>query len=152
MHYPNVSFLKGSKACTYSEGSKDISSASDYIDNLSKESTSDTSLNLGFNGFGVEFSSATSFSRSENMQQFKQEKATMNTVSFESTAKCTEYSVQINPYEELTLNPTFQTALNGLPESYDSNNAELKTLYKKFLAAYGTHFISQLDMGGKVRC
>ena len=85
------------------------------------------------------------------MQKFKQEKATMNTVSFESTAKCTEYSVQINPYEKLALNPTFQNALDGLPESYNSDNATLKTLYKKFLAAYGTHFISQLDMGGKVR-
>lgn len=145
-----MSYLKGSKACTYSEESKDISSSRDYQENLSKESTSDTSISAGASAFGASFSASTAFSRSEKMAEFKQEKETMNTVSFETMAKCTEVSAEINPYKTLALDDTFKAALSSLPDSYDGNNETSKMLYHKFLNTYGTHYITQLDMGGKV--
>jgi len=148
-----VSYIKGSKSCTFSSKAKDISSSRDYQESLSKESSSDTSITVGFDvkhkGVEAAFDSKTSFSKSEKMTQFQQEQESMNTVSYESLAKCIELQMEIHPYMTLALDGTFEKAMGALPESYNGTDIA-KSQFSKFIQTYGTHYITKLDMGGKV--
>ena len=144
-----MSYIKGSKSCTFSSKAKDISSSRDYQESLSKESSSDTSITVGFTVASFEFDSKTSFSKSEKMNQFQQEQESTNTVSYESLAKCIELQMEINPYMPLNLDNTFIVAMDALPGSYNGTD-RVKAQFSKFIQTYGNHYITKLDMGGKV--
>ena len=162
--------------CTKSHEAKDISSYKDMQDNLLKESDDDTTVSAGASFAGFAFSSKNAFSKSEKLKQFKQQTEDTQSVSFETSAKCIDYQIEINPYAILKLNADFESAVDGLPAVYDDTNTTTRATYHKFLRydisypifscctrlltnmnifllqlrAYGTHYISQLDIGGKV--
>jgi hypothetical protein len=54
-----------------------------------------------------------------------------------------------NPYDEKTLDPRFEKAINGLPVPYDEDNIEHKTIYGKFIATYGSHYTTKVVLGAK---
>jgi len=83
------------------------------------------------------------------MNQFQQEQESTNTVSYESLAKCIELQMEINPYMPLDLDTTFIGAMDALPEFYNGTDI-VKAQFSKFIQTYGTHYITKLDMGGKV--
>lgn len=147
---PDVSYVKGSKVCKFSSKASSISSVKDYQDTLKREASDDTTITAGFTVGPGSFDSTTSFSKSEKLNQFEKERELMSTISYEASAICTDYQVEINPYSELALDADFQTAINTLHSPYDGANITTKETYQKFLRTYGTHFITQLDMGGKL--
>jgi hypothetical protein len=108
-------------------------------DNLLKESNDDTTISAGFTGFGVAFSSENAFSKSEKMKQFKQQTEDTQSVSFETSAKCIDYQIEINPFAKLTLNSDFKAAMAELPAIYDDTNATTRATYHKFLR-YGISY------------
>ncbi|KAG6926597.1 perforin 1 [Chelydra serpentina] len=56
---------------------------------------------------------------------------------------CVYYRLSLTQDPQLI--PPFYRALRSLPSSYDS------TTYRPFLAKYGTHYVSQAHLGGRVR-
>ena len=60
-------------------------------DTLNKEASDDTTITAGFSVFGASFDSSTSFSKSEKMNKFQQEKETEQTVSFEGACRRTRH-------------------------------------------------------------
>ncbi|XP_044873012.1 perforin-1-like [Mauremys mutica] len=56
---------------------------------------------------------------------------------------CVYYRLSLT--QDPPLMPQFSRALRSLPPSYDS------ATYRPFLATYGTHYVSQADLGGRVR-
>ncbi|TFJ97892.1 Perforin-1 [Platysternon megacephalum] len=56
---------------------------------------------------------------------------------------CVYYRLSLT--QDPPLEPQFSRALRSLPSSYDS------ATYWPFLAMYGTHYVSQADLGGRVR-
>ncbi|KAG6926593.1 perforin 1 [Chelydra serpentina] len=56
---------------------------------------------------------------------------------------CVYYRLSLTQDPPLT--PQFSRALRSLPPSYDS------AIYQPFLAKYGTHYVSQADLGGRVQ-
>ncbi|KAG6926596.1 perforin 1, partial [Chelydra serpentina] len=56
---------------------------------------------------------------------------------------CVYYRLSLT--EDPPLTPQFSRALRSLPPSYDS------AIYQPFLAKYGTHYVSQADLGGRVQ-
>ncbi|XP_039392086.1 perforin-1-like isoform X2 [Mauremys reevesii] len=56
---------------------------------------------------------------------------------------CVYYRLSLT--QDPPLAPQFSRALRSLPPSYDS------ATYRPFLATYGTHYVSQADLGGRVR-
>uniref|UniRef100_A0A8C3SCL6 MACPF domain-containing protein n=1 Tax=Chelydra serpentina TaxID=8475 RepID=A0A8C3SCL6_CHESE len=56
---------------------------------------------------------------------------------------CVYYRLSLTQDPPLT--PQFSRALRSLPPSYDS------ATYRPFLAKYGTHYVSQADLGGNVQ-
>ncbi|XP_039389407.1 perforin-1-like [Mauremys reevesii] len=56
---------------------------------------------------------------------------------------CVYYRLSLT--QDPPLAPQFSRALRSLPPSYDS------ATYWPFLATYGTHYVSQADLGGRVR-
>ncbi|XP_061071825.1 perforin-1-like isoform X1 [Conger conger] len=59
---------------------------------------------------------------------------------------CSHYSYRVsgNP----PLSPEFQRQLRSLPQEY---NLSTQHLYKRFIHSYGTHYIQQVRLGGRLR-
>jgi len=155
---PEIAFIKGTKVCSFSSEAKTISSVNDMQSTLNKESSDDVSASLKVSTFGATFDSSNSFKKSEKMNKFKQEKETESTVSFEASAKCIDFRMTIDPYfnEAESLAPGFisaveniKTALNDASNDATYDSALHRKEFAKFFKTYGTHYITEIDMGGK---
>ncbi|XP_061071648.1 perforin-1-like isoform X2 [Conger conger] len=60
--------------------------------------------------------------------------------------RCSHYSYRVagNP----PLSPEFQQQLRSLPQEYNLNT---RHLYKRFIHTYGTHYIQQVQLGGRLK-
>uniref|UniRef100_A0A3Q2E3W9 Perforin-1-like n=1 Tax=Cyprinodon variegatus TaxID=28743 RepID=A0A3Q2E3W9_CYPVA len=59
---------------------------------------------------------------------------------------CAHYGFRVSSTPSLS--PEFRSHLNSLPSHYDSNST---AAYKDVLNIYGTHYIRQVDLGGRIR-
>ncbi|XP_075784802.1 perforin-1-like [Pelodiscus sinensis] len=81
------------------------------------------------------------------LAKFLEEHARMDKYSFLShEVSCGYYQFQVSKTPPLTSH--FTRALENLPEQYDSNS---KLEYQQLISYYGTHYVSQGDLGGRVR-
>ncbi len=84
-------------------------------------------------------SSSTSFSH------FREDKSSRENFVCFSRATRLSYQAHLDlTNDELDLNPEFLRTAQALPNSYDYS------AYERFLRAIGTHYVSQVDMGGMV--
>nr|XP_025046110.1 perforin-1-like [Pelodiscus sinensis] len=81
------------------------------------------------------------------LAKFLEEHARMDKYSFLShEVSCGYYQFRVSETPPLTSH--FTRALKNLPEQYDSNS---KLEYQQLISYYGTHYVSQGDLGGRVR-
>ncbi|KAI2661584.1 Perforin-1 [Labeo rohita] len=132
----------------FSRCSKQLSSALHHsVDSLMKSSTSlinnnwemDLSLeDIGKAIFGGSRSDIAKFAQSQNAM----DKATfaLHEIS------CTYYSYRVTDHPELSTE--FSKHLQRLPTQY---NEVTKPLYRRTIDTYGTHYIRQVHLGGRVR-
>lgn len=136
--------------CQYDSVSDEISTESDYRRSLSKESSFDHSLSFQgqyqFPSFAVALDAKVAWSGSEKMDSFRSSSETLNMVSFEARAVCSEYHVSFNPYSAIYLDPDFKAAVDALPSTYTSRNSNH---FRKFINAYGTHYVDMVELGAK---
>uniref|UniRef100_A0A8C1M619 Perforin 1.5 n=1 Tax=Cyprinus carpio TaxID=7962 RepID=A0A8C1M619_CYPCA len=132
----------------FSRCSKQLSSALHHsVDSLMKSSTSlinnnwemDLSLDdIGKVIFGGSRSDIAKFAQSQNAM----DKATFALHEL----SCTYYSYRVTDHPELSTD--FSKHLQRLPTQYDE---ETKPLYRRTIDTYGTHYIRQVHLGGRVR-
>ncbi|XP_025026198.1 perforin-1-like [Python bivittatus] len=81
------------------------------------------------------------------MADFTMEKSSQDKYTFAShEVTCSYYSFGINHWEKFT--DHFKRALNNLPPKYQPDS---QLEYHQLIGTYGTHFISHLQLGGRVR-
>ena len=149
--------VRYTSSCKYDSVSEEISTESDYRRSLSKESSFDNSISLHLQGQGggklagiaASLDAKVAWSGSEKLQKFKSSSETLNMVTFEAKAVCSEYEVSFNPYSKQDLDPKFKAAATDLPEIFDSSNAQHRTKFSKFIQAYGTHYVDMVELGAK---
>uniref|UniRef100_A0A8C1TEF3 Perforin-1-like n=2 Tax=Cyprinus carpio TaxID=7962 RepID=A0A8C1TEF3_CYPCA len=132
----------------FSRCSKQLSSALHHsVDSLMKSSTSlinnnwemDLSLDdIGKVIFGGSRSDIAKFAQSQNAM----DKATFALHEL----SCTYYSYRVTDHPEVSTD--FSKHLQRLPTQYDE---ETKPLYRRTIDTYGTHYIRQVHLGGRVR-
>ncbi|XP_036382747.1 perforin 1.5 [Megalops cyprinoides] len=132
----------------FSRCKKQLSSALHHsVDSLLRSSTSlinnnwGVDLNLDDLGrviLGGSRSEIAQFARS----QFSLDKATFATHEL----SCTHYSYRLADHP--TLSTEFSKHLLRLPRNYDVST---KPLYRRLIDTYGTHYIRQVQLGGRVR-
>jgi hypothetical protein len=142
--------VKYTSSCKYDSISEEISTESDYRRSLSKESTFDNSIafqgQFEYSKIGAALSAKVAWSGSEKMETFKSSSESLNMVSFEARAVCSEYQILFNPYGQEYFDPNFVSAVDNLPSKYSTNNS-LK--FQKFINAYGTHYVDMVELGAK---
>ncbi|XP_073675579.1 perforin-1-like [Garra rufa] len=131
----------------FSRCSKQLSSALHHsVDSLMKSSTSlinkwelDLSLDeVGKAILGGSRSDMAKFAQSQNAM----DKSTFALHEF----SCTYYSYRVTDHPELS--SEFSKHLRKLPTQYDVKS---KPLYRRTIDTYGTHYIRQVHLGGRVR-
>ncbi|XP_006134420.2 perforin-1-like [Pelodiscus sinensis] len=81
------------------------------------------------------------------LAKFLEEHARMDKYNFLShQVSCGYYQLWVNGTPHLTSH--FAEALKNLPEQYDSKS---KVEYQQLISNYGTHYVSQVLLGGRVR-
>ncbi|XP_026177880.1 perforin 1.5 [Mastacembelus armatus] len=133
----------------FSRCSKQLSSALHYsVDSLLRSSNSlvnnnwglGLSLdNIGKSLLGGSRSDLAKFARS----QHSADKATFAIHEI----SCTYYSYRLADHPQLSAE--FRKHLKRLPQSF--NTSQNKALYRRLIDTYGTHYIHQVQLGGKVR-
>lgn len=149
--------VRYTSSCKYDSVSEEISTESDYRRSLSKESTFDNSISLQLQGQGWgalagvagSLDAKVAWSGSEKLESFKSSSETFNMVTFEAKAVCSEYEVSFNPYSTQDLDPKFAAAVDQLPRTFDSSNAQHRSKFSKFIQAYGTHYVDKVELGAK---
>ncbi|KAJ8401610.1 hypothetical protein AAFF_G00379270 [Aldrovandia affinis] len=117
------------------------------VDSLIRSSTSlinnDWGVGLNLDTLGTAILGG---SRSEIAQfarsQFSVDKATFATHEI----SCTHYSYRLADHP--TLSTEFSTHLQRLPKKYNHSS---RYLYRRMIDTYGTHYIRQVQLGGRVR-
>eukprot|EP00128_Syssomonas_multiformis_P017056 Colp12_sorted_trinity150504_noHs@21825 len=62
------------------------------------------------------------------------------------------FTCQLAVFPPPTLHPLVQTALSQLPATYSSDvNSESFRKYREFITDFGTHFMTEITMGGRVQ-
>uniref|UniRef100_A0A8C2B2P8 Perforin-1-like n=1 Tax=Cyprinus carpio TaxID=7962 RepID=A0A8C2B2P8_CYPCA len=132
---------------SFSRCSNQLSSALHHsVDSLMKSSLSlinkweiDLSLDdIGRAILGGSHSDIAKFAKSQNAM----DKATFTLHEL----SCTYYSYRVTDHPELSTD--FSKHLQRLPTQYDE---ETKPLYRRTIDTYGTHYIRQVHLGGRVR-
>ncbi|XP_028670832.1 perforin-1-like [Erpetoichthys calabaricus] len=81
------------------------------------------------------------------LSEYTMEKSKSDKYAFTShEVSCRYYSYRV--VAEPKLHPEFQRTLKKLPKVFDENS---KKAYEKVIETFGTHYIKQVQLGGKVR-
>lgn len=67
-----------------------------------------------------------------------------------TTARCTTSSLAVNFFNMPKFSTGFRTALELLAEVSDSSPSKQRYLFKHFIDAYGTHYMSKVEMGAEL--
>ncbi|XP_051509290.1 perforin 1.5 isoform X1 [Myxocyprinus asiaticus] len=132
----------------FSRCSKQLSSALHHsVDSLMKSSTSlinnNWAMDLSLDGLGKAILGG---SRSD-IAKFAQSQNTMDKATFAlHEFSCTYYSYRLKDHPELSTE--FSKHLQRLPTQY---NDKARSLYRRTIDTYGTHYIRQVHLGGRVR-
>jgi len=118
--------------CSLTQSSTMIYSGYDYQHAVS----TGVSLNAGF--MGLEFTLSTDFQKTENQTR-------SNTSVFaQVTAECAAYELTMHTYDHPPVDANFKLGVQyGLTEEYN------EAMYMEFIQNFGTHVVTQLDVGGR---
>ncbi|XP_066531220.1 perforin-1.3 [Hoplias malabaricus] len=106
--------------------------------------SSSTSWKVGLSMAGYGLSVGGTHSKSA---QFAKKHASKDKFSYtKHTFSCTYYSFRLHSRPPLT--KEFLGSLKALPTKY---NSQTKAKFENFIAIYGTHFLRQVNLGGKVQ-
>ena len=137
------------RACEFSSTSSEISNSRQYKTELNKEVKQSYSTSLSGQGVakGVPFqlSSSFAFEKSRKFESFREGSIEQSEVSYEAKAICTNFHAQFEPYYAQTLSSAFEVGLASLPVPYDETNDGNRTAYDSFIAAFGTHIVSEVS-------
>ncbi|XP_064425634.1 perforin-1-like isoform X2 [Latimeria chalumnae] len=135
------------RKCKQSVTSKLYESSMSLASSSSNGVSNDWKVGLGFfpePSTGVEVALSGSHSK---VVEYAMGKAKKDKYSFSSQEVfCRYYRYRLKRSAELT--PQFSTLLNSLPLHY---NSITKLQYRQIINIYGTHYIRQVELGGKVR-
>ncbi|KAL3778773.1 hypothetical protein HJC23_002679 [Cyclotella cryptica] len=146
--------VKYSSSCKFSSSSIEVTTETQYQEELMKESSISSSTSLGLDnigksftfGLGVDFA----FSQSSKYEEFKDRRTQEQTVTYEARALCTEFEARFKPSSSPPiLEEHFEAALESLPTQFDASSPVNVEQYSKFLRNYGTHYIDYLVLGAK---
>jgi len=117
--------------CSADQSTQILSSAYDYqhtVDN-------GISLNAGFGGL--------EFSLSLDFKQIDNETKSNHSIFAQVSARCAAYQLTMHTFDHPDVDSNFVAGVDTLPEHYDEAS------YMRFLRAFGTHVVTQLQVGGR---
>ncbi|XP_072537968.1 perforin 1.5 [Salminus brasiliensis] len=132
----------------FSRCSKQLSSALHHsIDSLVKSSTSLINNNWGTALSLEDLGKVILGGSHSDIAKFSQSQNTMDKATFAlHEISCTYYSYRVTDHPELSAE--FSKHVLRLPRSYEEKT---KPFYRKTINTYGTHYISHVHLGGRVR-
>jgi len=119
------------ETCTETQDSKIMASAYDY------QNTVEDGIGLSGGFMGVEFSLSTDMKKVDHQTRNK------TSIFAQVQAKCSAYRLTMHTYDHPPLDPNFVAGVKYLPNDY--SEAE----YMQFLKNFGTHAVTQLQVGGR---
>ncbi|XP_046904060.1 perforin 1.5 [Hypomesus transpacificus] len=132
----------------FSRCSKQLSSALHHsVDSLLRSSSSVISNNWGA-GLSLDtYGKALLGGSRSDMAKFARSQYSVDKATFAlHEISCTHYSYRLSDHPQLSAE--FSKHLKKLPQGYDSKS---QPLYRRLIDTYGTHYIHQVHLGGKVR-
>lgn len=133
----------------FSRCSKQLSSALHHsVDSLLRSSNSLVNNNWGM-GLSLEnIGNALLGGSRSDLAKFARSQHNVDKATFAiHEISCTYYSYRLSDHPQLSAE--FTKHLKRLPQSL--NTSQDRTLYKRLIDTYGTHYIHQVQLGGKVR-
>ncbi|KAM4632433.1 perforin-1-like [Discoglossus pictus] len=132
--------------CTKSLTSSISNSDTSIADSMTDQIKNDWQAGLGIRYKTLSYKMAMAGSESAFVH-FSKSKSAKDQYSFvQSQLNCEFYSFHLSKEANLTNN--FQKDLHRLPAAY---NRKTKSAYQKFILRYGTHYITQATVGGKLQ-
>ena len=129
---PDFVTMARTDACTLNFESTQLDTMVNYQKSLEVE----VSVSGGFLGIA-------SFKASASYKSVEKTMTATRDIHVSSTAVCDVYKARMNPYDPPKLHEQFIKALMTLPTNYDEGQ------YFKFLDYYGTHAVTELNMGAR---
>ncbi|CRG98158.1 sporozoite micronemal protein essential for cell traversal, putative [Plasmodium gallinaceum] len=154
---PLNGWIRKESACSRVESINECSSISDYTKTLSVEAK----VEGGYIGLA-------SFSASAGYKRFVNEISKRSKKTYFIKSNCIKYTVGLPPYVEWKTTTAFSNALNGLPshftgldkdsecssgvyeEKKSDKACENVNFWMEFFKVYGTHIITEAQLGGKI--
>jgi len=137
-------------SCEFSSKATEVSDVFDYQRRLSRESKFSASGGISGALKGISGQFDVSFSKSERFESFQKDSFRTKNTEFESSAICTEYEGRLNSYFDHKTRHNFNMAISTLDYPFDEGNKTHVDAYKKFIAEYGTHYVSKVVLGAKL--
>ncbi|KAM4617034.1 perforin 1.5 isoform 1-T2 [Polymixia lowei] len=133
----------------FSRCSKQLSSALHHsVDSLLRSSSSMVSNNWGVGLSLEDMGKAVLGGSRSDMAKFARSQHSVDKATFAiHEISCTYYSYRLADHPQLSTE--FTKHLKRLPRSFDTSYN--RALYRRLIDTYGTHYIHQIHLGGKVR-
>ncbi|XP_048083862.1 perforin-1-like [Alosa alosa] len=136
---------RSNSKCSLSLNSAMYESATELVHSTASQIKNDWKLGLDLEKFGVGAGVEVGMGRS-HVARFAFSKAKKDRFTFFiHEFNCTYYSFRVS--NTARLSREFSQDISRLPRDYNSK----KQQYKQLLNTYGTHYLSQVDLGGRVR-
>jgi len=128
---PDKTTSQSFSACSVDQQTRIFSSAYDYQHNV------DNGISLSAGFMGLEFSLSLDFKHIDN------ETRSNTSIFAQVSAKCTAYQLTMKTFDHPEVDLNFVEGVNSLPDHYD------EATYMRFLQVFGTHVVTQLQVGGR---
>ncbi|XP_030635302.1 perforin-1-like [Chanos chanos] len=122
------------------------SSVSSLVQSTTTQITNDWKVGLDLEYLGLSVGGELAGTRSDSagfaIQRAKEDKFVFSSHLF----NCVHYRFRVKTSPPLSTD--FKEVISALPKTYDTDT---KNQYRRFIDTFGTHYIKQVDLGGKIR-
>ncbi len=135
-------------ACKFASKATELSSDTEYRSEVSKEASQSVEASGGISAGLFSISANYAFKESSQYKAFSETTQSLQTVTYEARALCSEFKASFKPYYSHVLDETFEAVLDSLSFPW-TNSPQQREEYAEFFEAFGTHYVRDVTLGAK---